>query len=86
MSRKSFQLHEDLSKELNHEIDYRKLNTFSIRARRVTNEGASMSSKTNVDKGPKWLNGKEATILGSNRIGNDKTTAQVSATFSTIKE
>ena len=71
LSRKSFQLHEELSKELEHQIDYRKLNTLSVRAK----TGAATKRKEN--KSPIWLDGNFSTILGVETIGNEKTTAQV---------
>ena len=81
LSRKSFQLHADLNHELNQEIDYRKLNTLSVRARK------SLKGRTNISrqsvqnitsKCPEWLNGDAVMVLGVDDIGNQETTAQVS--------
>ena len=75
LSRKSFQLHEELSKELSTDIDYRKLNTLSVCAKKCSNGGRNKGTKTR--KIPNWLNGKESAVNNVQNIGNENTTAQV---------
>ena len=84
LSRKSFQLHEHLNNELNEEIDYRKLNTLSVRARMKSKRKAKDTNKgiQNIpSECPDWLNGESVTISGVDSIGNTKTTAQVCLVF-----
>ena len=71
LSRKSFQLHEELSKELGDQIDYRKLNALNVSAR------AGTTNKKKENKSPAWLDGNSSTILRVDTIGNEKTIAQV---------
>ena len=78
LSRKSFQLHEELSKELNQEIDYRKLNTLSVCANKCSKgKNGSAANKKNQNKSPDWLDGKSSTVSYVQNIGNKNTTAQV---------
>ena len=78
LSRKSFQLHEELSKELN-DIDYRKLNTLSVSAKKCSNVTKETYKVTKIRKSkyPEWLNGNDSTIQNVQNIGNENTTAQV---------
>ena len=77
LSRKSFQLHEELSKELSHEIDYRRLNTLSVRAKSDSKGCEKQTIKANANKIPEWLDSESSIILGTSSIGDKKTTAQV---------
>ena len=77
LSRKSFQLHEELSKELSHEIDYRRLNTLSVRAKSDSKGCEKQTIKANTNKIPEWLDSESSVILGTSSIGDKKTTAQV---------
>ena len=79
LSRKSFQLHEELSKELNSEIDYRKLSTLSVSAKKCSNgkNGSKKSSNSRKNKGPQLLDGNESIVQNVQNIGNERTTAQV---------
>ena len=80
LSKKSFQLHEELSQELSQDIDYRKLNTLSVNARKNSKGNGNTSNKIlqNIKcKCPDWLNGESAKVVGVDNIGNTKTTAQV---------
>ena len=80
LSRKSFRLHKELSQELAEEIDYRELNTLSIRAKKIA-KGKKVNlhkkEETNLGSFPPWLNGEEVLIFGTSNIGNQQTTAQV---------
>ena len=75
LSRKSFQLHEELSKELKSDIDYRRLNTLSVCAKKSSNGGRNKGTKKR--KIPNWLNGKKSVVNNVQDIGNKNTTAQV---------
>ena len=77
LSRKSFQLHEELSKEMSHEIDYRRLNTLSVRAKSDSEGCEKQTIKANENKIPEWLDSESSIILGTSSIGDKKTTAQV---------
>ena len=77
LSRKSFLLHEELSKELSHEIDYRRLNTLSVRAKSDPKGCEKQTIKANENKIPEWLDSESSIILGTSSIGDKKTTAQV---------
>ena len=78
LSRKSFELHEELSKELKQEIDYRKLNTLSVCAKKCSKEkNGSAVTQRKLSKSPDWLDGKSSTVSNAQNIGNEDTTAQV---------
>jgi glycine/D-amino acid oxidase-like deaminating enzyme len=66
LSRKSFDLHEELSKSFDEDIGYRKLDTLSV----VVEE----STKKRNQNIPKWVDGP---IRTSSSLGSTKTTAQV---------
>ena len=78
LSRKSFQLHEELSKEMSDEIDYRRLNTYSVRAKRDSKGCEKQTIRAETKNIPEWLDSESSIILGTSSIGNKKTTAQVS--------
>ena len=77
LSRKSFQLHEELSKELSHEIDYRRLNTYSVRAKSDSKGCKKQNINAKINQIPEWLDSETSIILGTSSIGDKKTTAQV---------
>ncbi len=71
LARKSFDLHSDLSQELEAEIDYRRLNTHSVLAEPLPGEGATIREP--VPEIP-WLDGR---IKRTDLIGSHDSTAQV---------